>query len=94
MEEGNFRGVLAERPGLKEALCALSFFRGRNESVSRYKKARTKRGKAQRVTHYPEAVRMARMYIGRARSKGWRGSIVKAVFGSAEEVKPWSRSTD
>jgi hypothetical protein len=64
--------------GLKYALCALSFFRGRHEGRLRYKAAKGKK-RLERVSAYDTDVRMARRYIMLARQTGFRGSVREAL---------------
>jgi len=64
--------------GLEYALCALSFFRNRHGTRSRYKHP-SKRHEGMTVPVYRDYVRNAREYVRLARDAGWRGSIRKAM---------------
>ena len=70
--------IIAAHPGLEKALCAVSFFRHRNDQVRRF---RTGRRRHQRVTNRSRCVQLARQYIQDARKLGWRGSITEALSG-------------
>jgi hypothetical protein len=65
--------------GLREALCALSYFRNRHKLSPRYRKAGLRRNQEKMASHYKEWVRMARFFCREARKEGWRGSISAAV---------------
>jgi hypothetical protein len=63
--------------GLKFALCALSFFRRRNDRRPAFKTSNKRNMPT--VSARGERVAMARKFIRRAREAGFRGSIRAAV---------------
>jgi len=69
--------------GLKHALCALSYFRGRLGTRNRYKRSR--RRVQPTVPVYREYVEEARWHIRLARAAGWRGSVVPAMARGEHE---------
>lgn len=76
-KRGNIAAEIPE--GLKHALCALSFFRHRNDELPVYRKARTRRGRIATKEDRVNMARLARKEIGLARAAGWRGSIRQAA---------------
>jgi hypothetical protein len=71
--EGHMNG-----DALKYALCALSFFRNRHNRRPRFKNP--KRYSARTVSCLSQNVRMARLYVSKARKAGWRGSVIEAIM--------------
>lgn len=78
-----FNGEHAGVPGLGHALIALGFFRSRHQRQPRFKRARRRSNKRQTVSCYKSSTSLARDYIKRARSAGWRGSIRKIILSLA-----------
>jgi hypothetical protein len=64
---------------LDEALIALAFFRCRNMQRRKYKSGRRC---DVMVSERRDRMKMARMYIQKAREKGWYGSVRAAVMGN------------
>lgn len=73
----DIREKIESIPGLQDALIALSFFRHRNDRVSRFMKAKKKHNQVQTKSTRREYVRTARDHIRKARELGWKGSIVE-----------------
>ena len=68
-----------ETDALAFALCAMSFYRGRNERIRPFGSRRS--GTVHTVSNRPRNCQMARLYIVKARAAGWRGSLRARVEG-------------
>ncbi len=66
------------RHGLASALCAYSFFRSRHNKRPLYRRSRKKN--VVLVSQRDEMVSMARHFIRKARTEGWRGSFRNAIL--------------
>ena len=75
------KSFAAMSSGLKHALCALSFFRARNQRAPRFAHA-TGAKRLQTVSRRADRARAARRHIALARKHGFRGSI-RAALGVA-----------
>lgn len=71
--------------GLEHALCALSFFRHRHGRDPRYKASKRPLAAQQTIGHHRRYCEMVRIHIRSARTKGFHGSIRKAVEERAQE---------
>lgn len=68
------RQAIDTHPGLKDALCALSFYRQRHSRRPQYKHA-TGRRAARTLSVYVEYTARTKQFIRKARTAGFRGSI-------------------
>lgn len=64
--------------GLEYALCALAFYRHRNDRRPMYRKS--KRTKVPMVSDRDRYAAMCRSYVRKARAFGWRGSVHGEVY--------------
>lgn len=65
--------TIKANPGLKYALVALSFFRGRWNERLQYKNAKKTRNQKKTIVDHAQSVTIARKYIRKAREEGYRG---------------------
>jgi hypothetical protein len=63
--------------GLRNAVIALSFFRGRHSRSPLYRNSKRKDNPT--VSVYARSIQMARIYITKAREAGFRGSILERL---------------
>ena len=66
-------------PALKHALCALSFYRARNQRRKRFAHASKRHNAEKTVSQRARMVYLARKEIALAREHGWHGSVRAAL---------------
>ena len=79
------RGTMSD--GLKFALLAYAFYRGRHSTRPRFKRPRTAYNARQRQSNYTRSVELARKYVELARAAGFCGSLKEAAAGWVGQIR-------